>query len=203
MKQIHKRLTYANVMSSLAVFLVLSGATALAAGLGKNSVGTKQIKNNAVTTAKIKKGAVTGAKVKNGSLTGTQINASTLGTVPAATNATNATTAANANALGGKPDTAFAASTVVRSATIEANGTVVAAKSDGIAQSNVTHAAAGFYCIKGLASAPVTSVATIGFDVEVGSTIFSEVNVAGCQVEIASYNSTKVATNEPFSVILH
>ncbi len=69
MKQIRKRLTYANVMSSIAVFLVLGGGAALAAGqLGKNSVGSKQLKKNAVTTAKIKKGAVTGAKVKAGSL---------------------------------------------------------------------------------------------------------------------------------------
>ncbi len=52
MKQIRKRLTYANVMSSIAVFLVLGGATAFAAGkLGKNRVGTKQLKNNAVTGA--------------------------------------------------------------------------------------------------------------------------------------------------------
>src|SRR6188472_2487441 len=56
-------------MSSLAVFLILGGATAIAAGqLGKNSVGSKQLKRNAVTTAKIKKGAVTDAKVKAGSL---------------------------------------------------------------------------------------------------------------------------------------
>lgn len=69
MKQIRKRLTYANVMSSVAVFLVLGGGAAFAAGqLGKNSVGSKQLKKNAVTTAKIKKGAVTGAKVKAGSL---------------------------------------------------------------------------------------------------------------------------------------
>jgi hypothetical protein len=68
-KQIRKRLTYANVMSSIAVFLVLGGGAAIAAGqLGKNSVGSKQLKKNAVTTAKIKKGAVTGAKVKAGSL---------------------------------------------------------------------------------------------------------------------------------------
>jgi hypothetical protein len=67
-KQIRKRLTYANVMSSIAVFLVLGGATAIAAGLAKNSVGTKQLKKNAVTTKKIKNGAVTGAKVKAGSL---------------------------------------------------------------------------------------------------------------------------------------
>jgi hypothetical protein len=107
-KQIRKRLTYANVMSSIAVFLVLGGATALAAGqLGKNSVGSKQIKKNAVTAAKIKKnavsgakikkGAVDGSKVKDGSLTGADINLGSLGTVPSADNANNAKNADNAN----------------------------------------------------------------------------------------------------------
>lgn len=70
MKQIRKRLTYANVMSTIAVFLVVGGASALAASqLAKNSVGTKQLKNNAVTSAKIKKEAVSGAKLKNGAVT--------------------------------------------------------------------------------------------------------------------------------------
>ena len=97
MKQIRKRLTYANVMSTIAVFLILGGATALAATkLGKNSVGTKQIKNNAVTSAKIKKNAITAVKIKNDTITGTQVNAATLGTVPSATNATNATNSTNA-----------------------------------------------------------------------------------------------------------
>jgi len=59
-------------MSSLAVFLVLGGATAFAATqLAKNSVGSQQLKKNAVTAAKIKKNAVTGAKVKAGSLKAT------------------------------------------------------------------------------------------------------------------------------------
>ena len=74
MKQIRKRLTYANVMSSIAVFLILGGATALAAShLGKNSVGTKQLKSNAVTTAKIKKNAVTAKKIKGNAVTGAKI----------------------------------------------------------------------------------------------------------------------------------
>ena len=96
MKAIRKRLTYANVMSSIAVFLVLGGGAAFAAKqLGKKSVGTPQLKANAVTTAKIKKNAVTkkkiaknsidNSKVKDGSLTGAKINASTLGTVPNST----------------------------------------------------------------------------------------------------------------------
>lgn len=84
MKRLRKHLTYANVMASIAVFLVLGGGAAFAAGkLAKNSVGTKQLKANSVTTAKIKKDAVTGAKVKE----------STLGEVPSATNAGNANTA--------------------------------------------------------------------------------------------------------------
>jgi hypothetical protein len=83
-KQISKRLTYANVMSSLAVFLVLGGATALAAGLAKNSVGTKQLKKNAVTAAKIKKNAVTTTKIKKDAVTGAKVNEGTLGTVPSA-----------------------------------------------------------------------------------------------------------------------
>jgi hypothetical protein len=64
MRQIRKRLTYANVMSSIAAFLVLAGATAFAAHkLGRGSVGTKQLKANAVTTAKLKRNAVTTRKI--------------------------------------------------------------------------------------------------------------------------------------------
>jgi hypothetical protein len=89
--KLRSRLTYANVVATLSLFLVLAGGTAFAASqLGKNTVGSKQLKKNAVTTAKIKNGAVTGAKVK----------ISSLGTVPSATNAEtarNATHAASAD----------------------------------------------------------------------------------------------------------
>lgn len=84
------RVTYANVMATIAVFIALGGASYAALKLPKNSVGAKQLKKNAVTTAKIKKEAVTAAKIKKGTLTGTQINASTLGTVPNAQHATTA-----------------------------------------------------------------------------------------------------------------
>lgn len=69
MKRVRKRLTYANVMSSIAVFLVLGGAAFAASQLPKNSVGSKQLKKNAVTTKKIKNNAVTSSKLKNGSVT--------------------------------------------------------------------------------------------------------------------------------------
>jgi hypothetical protein len=96
-KQIRKRLTYANVMSSIAVFLVLGGATALAAGLAKNSVGTKQLKKNAVTAAKIKKNAITTTKIKGDAVTGVQVNEASLGTVPSAATADSAKTASTAS----------------------------------------------------------------------------------------------------------
>jgi hypothetical protein len=90
------RLTYANVVSTVCLFILLGGGAYAATILPKNSVGTKQLKNGAVTMSKLHTGAVTGSKVANNSLTGTQINAATLGIVPNATNATNAAKATNA-----------------------------------------------------------------------------------------------------------
>jgi hypothetical protein len=51
------KITYANVVATLALFLVLAGGSALAATqlLPKNSVGAKQLKKGAVTTTKIAK----------------------------------------------------------------------------------------------------------------------------------------------------
>ncbi|HKZ12728.1 MAG TPA: hypothetical protein VJL81_02675 [Solirubrobacterales bacterium] len=75
MKHLSARLTYANVVSTIALFLVIASGSAIAAGkLAKNSVGTGQLKSGAVTAAPIKDGPVTGSKVQ----------VSTLGTVPRA-----------------------------------------------------------------------------------------------------------------------
>jgi hypothetical protein len=74
MKSVRKRLTYANVMSSIAVFLVVAGGSAFAANqLGKNTVGSKQLKKNAVTAAKIKNGSVVAAKLGAGAVSGAQL----------------------------------------------------------------------------------------------------------------------------------
>lgn len=47
------RLTYANVIATLALFVALGGASYAATQLPSNSVGTKQIKKGAVTPAKL------------------------------------------------------------------------------------------------------------------------------------------------------
>ena len=92
-----------NALGFVAIVIALGGTAYAAAGLPRNSVGTRQLKNGAVTAGKLHNGAVTGAKVANDSLTGQQIDAATLGTVPSATNATN---------LGGSPGSSYVKSPV-------------------------------------------------------------------------------------------
>jgi hypothetical protein len=127
MKHVRKRLTYANVMSSIAVFLVLGGATAFAA----TKIGANEIKANSIKTGKIVKEAVTAGKIKakavtesriadgavtslkladnavtttklaNKSVTGAKLDLPSIGTVPTAQNA------ANAEKLGGKGPSSY------------------------------------------------------------------------------------------------
>ena len=73
------RITYANVMSTIAVFVVLSGGTAIAAGVAPNSVRSASVQNNSLLSADLKDGkGVTGVDVKDNSLTGADIDESTL-----------------------------------------------------------------------------------------------------------------------------
>ena len=114
LRRARERLTYANVVATIALFGVLAGGVAVGAALKKNSVGKKQLKTGAVVTKKLADGAVTTPKLAESAVTGAKVDESTLGTVPAAlqaTNAVNAQGAANAQALGGNPLSA------VRSAT--------------------------------------------------------------------------------------
>ena len=54
MKRLRGKLTYANVISTLCLFLLLGGGAAFAATqLPKNSVGARQIKRGAITPAKV------------------------------------------------------------------------------------------------------------------------------------------------------
>jgi hypothetical protein len=81
------RLSYANVVATLALVLAVGGgATAIALSLPKNSVHSKQIAKEAVKSSDIAKDAVTGDKVKE----------STLGKVPSAAFADSAGSAKEA-----------------------------------------------------------------------------------------------------------
>jgi hypothetical protein len=92
MRPLRLKLTYANVISTLCLFLLLGGGAAFAASqLGKNSVGTKQLKKGAVNTSDLKNNAVTGKKAKE----------SSFGQVPSANTANTANVANSANSFGG------------------------------------------------------------------------------------------------------
>jgi hypothetical protein len=92
-----KHLTYANVVSSLCLFMLLGGVAYAGTHLAKSSVGTNQLKAEAVTKGKLHPNSVNSKKVVDNSLTGSDIDASTLGKVPNATNAENATNANHAS----------------------------------------------------------------------------------------------------------
>ncbi|HEY5976617.1 MAG TPA: hypothetical protein VIT85_02065 [Solirubrobacterales bacterium] len=70
---IRDRLTYANVVATLALFLVLAGGVAVAAKVAKKSVGPSQLKASAVTTAKIKANAVTTRKIRRNAVSNAKI----------------------------------------------------------------------------------------------------------------------------------
>jgi hypothetical protein len=103
MRPISSRLSYANVVASLALFIALGGASYAATQLPRNSVGSAQLKAGAVANVDLAQNAVTGAKVKTGSLDGTDLKAASVGAaqlnvaglpaVPAATTAATATVA--------------------------------------------------------------------------------------------------------------
>jgi hypothetical protein len=92
MGAVRKRLTYANVVASLALFLALSGGAVWAAG----KIGAGKLKRNAVTAAKIKPGAVTNAKLRANAVTGPKIKA---GSVSFAKLATGASLIARASSI--------------------------------------------------------------------------------------------------------
>ncbi len=68
LRRIRSRLTYANVMATVAVFMVLTGVGFAIAALPKKSVGKRQLKNGAVTTKKLRISAVTSPKIKKGAV---------------------------------------------------------------------------------------------------------------------------------------
>jgi hypothetical protein len=96
LERLRSRLTYANVMATIAVFgVVASGGAYAASKIGSNDIQTgavtaRKLHKHAVISAKVKAGAITGAKVADDSLTTTQIDESTLAQVPSATHADEA-----------------------------------------------------------------------------------------------------------------
>jgi hypothetical protein len=181
--KIRKRLTYANVMSSIAVFLILGGATAVAA----KKIGSNEIKGNSITTGKLKKEAVTRAKIKKAAIdsskiadnavttskiaddavTGDKVKESSLSEVPSAN---KANVAASAGLAESAQPQVFAK--------VNTNGTVDAANSKGLTSANVTTPAGeGVYCISVPAFVPRGGQATTQFGGTGGTT--AQITIGG------------------------
>lgn len=89
----------------LALFLSLGGVSY---GVATGSIGSRDIKNNSVRGKDVRNRSLTGKDIKNNSLAGGQVSEGKLGKVPSAASADSATSAQNAQALGGSPASAYA-----------------------------------------------------------------------------------------------
>jgi hypothetical protein len=69
LRKFRSRITYANVVSTLALGLAIGGGTAYAAA----TIGTSNIRYHAVTGSKVATNAVTASKVKNSALSGADL----------------------------------------------------------------------------------------------------------------------------------
>lgn len=152
MRKLRSRLSYANVMSSLAVFLLLGGGAALAAK--QKRIGTAQIKAGAITTGKLKNGAVVNTKLRDGSVSATKLADGSVGTAKISGQAIgtgqlqpDSVTGAKVveSSLGEVP--AAASANPAAFAKVNSNGVLDAALSKGITSLNVSHPATGVYCV--------------------------------------------------------
>jgi hypothetical protein len=73
LRAIGRRLTYANVIASLALFLALGGGAVWAASHKSAKIGTGKLKPNAVTAGKIKANAITQSKIRENAVTGAKL----------------------------------------------------------------------------------------------------------------------------------
>jgi hypothetical protein len=143
MKSRRPRLTYANVVATIALFAALGGVSYAATTLPKNSVGTDQIQAEAVRTGKLAEDAVTASRLSQGvreriaaagaTPTATSTpesvkHAQTADTAATAGTAASADTAKDAEALGGQPAGHYlTADSVLRSGQTEAGDYIAAA----------------------------------------------------------------------------
>jgi hypothetical protein len=149
-KRIRSRLTFANVVAMLALFIALGGSV-YAAG----KINGKTIKRNSLP----------GNRLKADSVTGQQVNEGSLGVVPNATNATSAVNATNA-----------ASAQPVAFAHVNDDGTLDPANSKNI--SGVVRQAEGIYCVSGLPFTPRGGQVTV--DAFGSASQYGQVATEGC-----------------------
>ncbi|HXS33181.1 MAG TPA: hypothetical protein VN758_05330 [Solirubrobacterales bacterium] len=226
------KLSYANVVATLALFIALTGASAYAASqLAPKSVGEPQLRPGAVTADKIRKNAVTAPKIKaqaikQGKLADGSVNASklTLGSVAtgslAANSVTNEKIAPDAvtgdkvveSTLSQVPsasraDFAAAAESAnpLAFAHVNKDATLDANLSKGIAFASEGNLP-GIYCVGIAGFVPRGAQATPQFEGGGSVSVFAKIGgTASCpapQVEVQTYEGTS-RVKEPFYVVFY
>jgi hypothetical protein len=197
MRQVPKHLTYANVTSTLALFIALGAGTAFATQLAPKSVGAKQLRPGAVTADRLRKqavtapklptGAISTEKLANGAVTGEKVDEASLGQVPSANSANFAASAGSAD-----PE-AFAK--------VDAEGTVFAASSKGIGTADVRQGKeAGIYCVNVPGFVPRGAQVTPEFTAHSQVTAF--LRFGGTESCPAPHNAGS-HQKEPFQIMLY
>lgn len=147
MNQLRSRLTYANVIATIALFLALGGVSyAASQALPDNSVGTRQLKNAAVTPKKLSKSARAGMVGPKGAR-GAQ-------GVPGEPGPAGPQGERGAQGDAGPRGTALAW------ATVDSAGKLIASQSQGISSSQVSRNGTGIYCFSSIPAAATSAVAT-------------------------------------------
>jgi hypothetical protein len=137
--RLRSRITYANVVASLALFMAMGG-TGYALSLPKASVGAKQLK----------KGAVTSKKVKNASLLKKDFKA---GQLPAGTQ--------GPAGAAGPPGATGAPGSAAAYAHVTSGGGVFAPAAKNITSANVSHSpGTGVYCFQDLPFSQQSAIAS-------------------------------------------
>ncbi|HEX5375998.1 MAG TPA: hypothetical protein VFW48_07555 [Solirubrobacterales bacterium] len=195
--------TYANVVSTLALFVALSGAGAYAASqLPPKSVGEPELRPGAVTAEKLRKNAVIAPKIKalavkqgkiaNGAVSGAKLADDAVGGEKLAEGAVTTSKLANGAVTGEKVDesslgqvpsaakadfaTAAESANPVVFARVNAEGKVDPAFSKGIAEGNVTQKSPGVYCVSAPGFSPRGAQVTAESNVDPNVTAYAKVN---------------------------
>ncbi len=157
-----RRLTYPNVMATIALFIALGGSSYAAVSLERNAVKSRHIAPNAVTSPKVKDGALLRKDFKAGQVpAGRPGDRGPQGAKgdPGAQGPPGAQGAQGLQGVPGSPSD----ERVTAYAEVNADGTVRSSGSLGIATANVRKppATVGVYCFTGLPAGTVNVAATV------------------------------------------
>jgi hypothetical protein len=200
MKKIQSKLTYANVMSTIAIFLILGGATAWAA----KKIGTNQLKANAITTGKIKNEAIDVSKLKANAVTNPKIADGSVTTSKLAEGSVTTDRIASDAVTGDKvKESSLAEVPSANSANpaafakVSSVGAVDSANSKGINGANVSHPSTGVYCVTAPSFPPRGGQVTTQFGGTGGTTAQLTIGGTGScplpAVEVQTWTTNPVA----------